>query len=136
MAPEAPVETFSTPRRLMVRIARVPERQTDLEELVTAALDSLPEELGRVFSNVAVLVEDEREGQPNLLGLYEGVPLTERGQWYSGVLPDRVTIFRLPILRRCATYADVVDEVRVTVIHELAHHMGIDDDRLDELGWA
>ena len=58
------------------------------------------------------------------------------GQWYSGVLPDRVTIYRLPILRRCATYAEVVDEVRVTVIHELAHHMGIDDDRLDELGWA
>ncbi len=106
------------------------------EELVTDALDSLPEELGRAFRNVAVLVEDEQEGQPNLLGLYEGVPLTERGQWYSGVLPDRVTIFRLPILRRCATYADVVNEVRVTVVHELAHHMGIDDDRLDELGWA
>ncbi len=110
--------------------------QSVFEELVTDALDSLPEELGRTFRNVAVLVEDEREGQPNLLGLYEGVPLTERGQWYSGVLPDRVTIFRLPILRRCATYADVVNEVRITVIHELAHHMGIDDDRLDELGWA
>jgi len=106
------------------------------EGLVADALDSLPEQLGREFRNVAVLVEDEREGQPDLLGLYEGVPLTERGQWYSGVLPDRVTIFRLPILRRCATYADVVDEVRVTVVHELAHHMGIDDDRLDELGWA
>ena len=109
---------------------------SQFEELVTDALDSLPEELGRQFRNVAVLVEDERDGQPNLLGLYEGVPLTERGQWYSGVLPDRVTIFRLPILRRCATYADVVNEVRVTVIHELAHHMGIDDDRLDDLGWA
>jgi predicted Zn-dependent protease with MMP-like domain len=108
----------------------------DFEELVTAALDSLPEELGRVFSNVVVLVEDEKPGEPGLLGLYEGVPLTERGTWYSGVLPDRVTIFRLPILRRCSTYAQVVDEVRVTVIHELAHHMGIDDDRLDDLGWA
>ena len=106
------------------------------EELVTQALDSLPEELGRQFSNVAVLVEDEKPGEPGLLGLYEGVPLTERGQWYSGVLPDRVTIYRLPIVRRCATYAQVVEEVRVTVIHELAHHMGIDDDRLDELGWA
>ena len=106
------------------------------EELVTQALDSLPEELGSQFSNVAVLVEDEREGEPNLLGLYEGVPLTERGTWYSGVLPDRVTIYRLPILRRCASYADVVAEVRITVIHELAHHMGIDDERLDELGWG
>jgi predicted Zn-dependent protease with MMP-like domain len=106
------------------------------EELVGDALDALPEELGRAFRNVAVLVEDERPGQPNLLGLYEGVPLTERGQWYSGVLPDRVTIFRLPILRRCATYADVLDQVRITVVHEMAHHMGIDDDRLDELGWA
>ena len=106
------------------------------EQVVADALDSLPEELGKQFANVAVLVEDERAGQPNLLGLYEGIPLTERGNWYSGVLPDRVTIFRLPILRRCATYAQVVDEVRVTVIHELAHHMGIDDDRLDELGWA
>ena len=106
------------------------------EELVTAALDSLPEELGRVFNNVVVLVEDEKPGEPGLLGLYEGVPLTERGTWYSGVLPDRVTIYRLPILRRSVTYSQVVEEVRVTVIHELAHHMGIDDDRLDELGWA
>ncbi|HTY72772.1 MAG TPA: metallopeptidase family protein [Actinomycetes bacterium] len=112
----------------------VPPEQ--FERLVGEALDSLPEQLGRVFDNVAVMVEDERAGQPNLLGLYEGIPLTERGQWYSGVLPDRVTIFRLPILRRCATYADVVAEVRVTVVHELAHHMGIDDERLEELGWG
>jgi predicted Zn-dependent protease with MMP-like domain len=106
------------------------------EELVADALDALPEELGKVFSNVAVIVEDERPGQPNLLGLYEGIPLTERGQWYSGALPDRVTIFRLPILRRCATYEDVLNQVRITVVHEMAHHMGIDDERLDELGWA
>jgi predicted Zn-dependent protease with MMP-like domain len=106
------------------------------EELVADALDALPEELGKVFQNVAVTVEDERPGQPNLLGLYEGIPLTERGQWYSGVLPDRVTIFRLPILRRCRTYDDVLNGVRITVVHEMAHHMGISDARLDELGWA
>jgi predicted Zn-dependent protease with MMP-like domain len=106
------------------------------EELVADALDALPEELGKVFRNVAVMVEDERPGQPNLLGLYEGIPLTERGQWYSGVLPDRVTIFRLPILRRCRTYDDVLNGVRITVVHEMAHHMGISDERLDELGWA
>ena len=75
-------------------------------------------------------------GSPSLLGLYEGTPLTERGQWYSGVLPDRITIYRLPILRMCADDQDVVDEVRITVIHEVAHHFGIDDDRLHELGWG
>ena len=106
------------------------------EQVVADALDSLPEELGKVFANVAVLVEDERPGQPNLLGLYEGIPLTERGNWYSGVLPDRVTIFRLPILRRCRTFDDVLNQVRITVVHEMAHHMGIGDAHLDELGWA
>ena len=104
------------------------------EELVAEALDALPEELGRLMRNVAVLIEDEPR-EPGLLGLYEGVPLTERDTGYAGVLPDRITIFRLPILRLCADEADVVDEVRVTVVHEVAHHFGIDDERLHELRW-
>jgi predicted Zn-dependent protease with MMP-like domain len=103
--------------------------------LVEQALDSIPPELGRLMRNVVVLVEDMGDS-PNLLGLYHGVPLTERTSTYAGVLPDRITIYRLPIVRRCRTLDDVVDQVRVTVVHEVAHHFGIGDDRLDELGWA
>jgi predicted Zn-dependent protease with MMP-like domain len=103
--------------------------------LVEEALDGIPPELGRRMRNVAVVVEDHG-GSPNLLGLYQGVPLTERTTGYGGVLPDRITIYRLPILARCRTHEDVVRQVRITVIHEVAHHFGIDDDRLDELGWA
>ena len=105
------------------------------EELVAEALDGIPGELGSLMDNVAVFVEEESRGR-NLLGLYHGVPLTHREAGYSGVMPDRITIYRLPILARCRTEAEVVHQVRVTVIHEVAHHFGIDDDRLDELGWA
>lgn len=107
------------------------------EELVSEALDAIPPDLARVLSNCVVLVEDDvPPGSPSLLGLYEGTPLTERGQWYSGVLPDRITVYRLPILSMCATDQDVVDEVRITVIHEVAHHFGIEEDRLHDLGWG
>jgi len=104
------------------------------EEMVAAALDELPEELGRLMRNVAVTVE-HWPGPPGLLGLYQGVPLTSRTTNYSGVLPDRITIYRLAICDICRTGQDVVDEVRRTVIHEVGHHFGIDDDRLHELGW-
>jgi predicted Zn-dependent protease with MMP-like domain len=103
------------------------------EVLVGQALDSIPEALSARMQNVALFVEDS--SPDGLLGLYEGIPLTERGDWYAGVLPDRITIYRDDILRICETYADVVREVRVTVVHEIAHHFGIDDDRLHELGW-
>ena len=104
--------------------------------LVEEALDSIPPELGRMMRNVAVVVEDQG-ASPNLLGLYHGVPLTSRSPAsYAGVLPDRITIYRLPILRRCRTPEEVARQVRITVVHEVAHHFGIDDDRLDELGWA
>jgi predicted Zn-dependent protease with MMP-like domain len=107
------------------------------EELVSEALDAIPADLARLVSNCVVLVEDDvPPGSPSLLGLYEGTPLTERGQWYSGVLPDRITIYRLPILRMCRDELDVVDEVQITVVHEVAHHFGIDDERLHELGWG
>jgi predicted Zn-dependent protease with MMP-like domain len=113
----------------------VPVDPDRFEKLVTEALDDLPPRLGTVMRNVAVTVE-HGPGPPGLLGLYQGVPLTSRTTQYAGVLPDRITIYRLPILRRSRTLADVVDQVRVTVVHEVAHHFGIDDDRLDELGWA
>jgi len=102
---------------------------------VGAALDSIPPDLARLIDNVAILVEDEAP-EPRLLGLYEGIPLTERDTHYAGVLPDRITLYRLPICRTCSSEAAVVEQVRVTVVHEVAHHFGIDDDRLDELGWA
>ena len=104
------------------------------EDMVVTALDSLPAELGRLMSNVAVTVEHE-PGPPGLLGLYEGIPLTSRTSQYAGVLPDRITIYRQAICAICRTEDEVAGEVRRTVIHEVAHHFGIDDDRLAELGW-
>lgn len=104
-------------------------------QLVEQALDSIPAELGRLMRNVAVVVED-LGASPNLLGLYTGVPLTQRTTNYAGFLPDRITIYRLPIISRCRDFAEVIESVRHTVIHEVAHHFGISDDRLDELGWS
>jgi len=109
--------------------------EEEFGRLVEEALDGIPPQLGRMMRNVAVVVEDYG-GSPNLLGLYQGVPLTARTTQYAGVLPDRITIYRLPITARCRTHEDVVRQVRVTVVHEIAHHFGIDDDRLEELGWA
>ncbi len=107
------------------------------EELVSDALDLVPDELTRLMNNVVVLVEDEPPlDQPGLLGVYNGIPLTERGGWYAGALPDRITIFRMPTLRMCATEDEVIEEVEITVVHEIAHHFGIDDERLHDLGYG
>lgn len=109
----------------------------EFEELVADALDEIPEQLAGLMNNVVVLVEDDPPaGAPDLLGLYEGTPLTERGEWYAGVLPDTIRLFRRPILAVCETHEDAVEEVLVTVVHEIAHHFGIDDHRLHELGWS
>jgi predicted Zn-dependent protease with MMP-like domain len=104
------------------------------EDMVADALDSLPDGLGQLMRNVAVTV-DHDDGRPGLLGLYTGVPLTSRDSWYSGVLPDRIIIYRRAICAICQTEDEVVEQVRRTVIHEVAHHFGISDDRLAELGW-
>ncbi|HET6698181.1 MAG TPA: metallopeptidase family protein [Nocardioidaceae bacterium] len=107
------------------------------EELVGDALDEVPAELVALMDNVVVLVEDEPPaGDPELLGYYDGTPLTERGASYGGVMPDRILIFRNPTLRMCRDEDEVVAEVRITVVHEIAHHFGIDDARLHELGYA
>lgn len=109
----------------------------DFEDLVSEALDRIPPELTRLMDNVAVFVEDEPPpGAPELLGLYEGTPLTERGEWYAGALPDRISVYLGPTLRRCQTRDEVVDEVATTVVHEVAHHFGIDDERLRSLGYG
>lgn len=107
------------------------------EDLVRQALDEVPAELATLVENCVILVEDHAPpGEPDLLGLYDGVPLTERGDFYSGVLPDRILLYRVPILAICSTPADVVEEVHITVVHEIAHHFGIDDDRLHDLGYG
>jgi len=107
------------------------------EELVGEALDEVPQELLRLLDNVVILVQDEPSpGEGELLGLYEGHALTERGWDYSGVLPDRILIFRGPTLRMCSDEEEVVEEVAVTVVHELAHHFGISDEKLHQLGWG
>ncbi|WP_223164322.1 metallopeptidase family protein [Nocardioides mesophilus] len=111
--------------------------RVQFEALVSEALDEVPGELFELIDNCVVLVEDEPpEDDPDLLGLYVGTPLTERDSYYVMALPDRITIFRNPVLEMCESREQVVDEVRITVVHEIAHHFGIDDDRLHELGYA
>ncbi len=111
----------------------------EFEALVAEALDAIPEGLARFMDNVVVIVEDwptdEQRGEhDSLFGYYEGTALTERFD-YSGVMPDRITIFRGPLCEACETEDDLIDEVYVTVVHEVAHHFGISDERLTELGW-
>ena len=105
------------------------------EELVADALDQVPAELMALLDNVVVLVEDRNADEPDLLGLYEGYAQTERGWDYGGALPDRIMIYRSAICDICDDEDQVVEEVTITVVHEIAHHFGIDDHRLHELGW-
>jgi predicted Zn-dependent protease with MMP-like domain len=107
------------------------------DALVDRALDDIPDQIAALVHNVVVLVEDEPPAdEPDLLGLYEGIALTER--WGDGAmeLPDRIFVFRGPLLDLCDSEEELVEEVRITVVHEIAHHFGIDDDRLHELGYA
>lgn len=110
----------------------------EFEGAVSDGLDLVPPELTAQIDNVVVLVEDDAPAdEPTLLGLYEGVPLTERDLgWAAGSLPDRITIFRNPTLAICESVEEVVEEVAITVVHEIAHHFGIDDERLHALGWG
>ena len=108
----------------------------EFEELVGDALDTVPAELAAAMDNVVVLVDGRHKHEPDLLGLYEGIALTERTSAYGGVLPDRITIYQDAVLDVCADRAEVVREVAVTVVHEIAHHFGIDEDTLHRLGWG
>jgi predicted Zn-dependent protease with MMP-like domain len=103
-------------------------------QMVSHALDGLPADLGAVMTNVAVTVDQDSTAL-ELLGLYQGVPLTARTSQYSAVMPDRITIFRHAICAICRTEDEVVEQVRRTVIHEIGHHFGIDDEHLHTLGW-
>ncbi len=113
---------------------RVDPRRFD--ELVGDALDRLPAELAAACNNVVVLVADRNPDEPDLLGLYEGIALTERDSSYGGSLPDTITVYRDALLEVCDTEDELTEEVAVTVIHEIAHHFGIDDERLHQLGWG
>ncbi|MEO6955596.1 MAG: metallopeptidase family protein [Antricoccus sp.] len=106
------------------------------DQLVSDALDELPAELAKAMNNVVILVAERNPDEPTLLGLYEGIALTDRGADYSGELPDAISIYREAIADICHTPEEVIEEVRITVLHEIAHHFGIDDQRLHELGWA
>ena len=109
----------------------------EFEEAVGDALDEVPAELMALLDNVVFLVEDEPPAEdPDLLGVYDGTPLTERGDGWAGALPDRITIFRGPLTRMCEDRDELLDEIAVTVVHEIAHHFGIDDTRLHALGWG
>ncbi|WP_270889100.1 metallopeptidase family protein [Pedococcus sp. 5OH_020] len=107
------------------------------EDAVGDALDAVPAELMALLDNVVFFVEEEPPADdPDLLGLYDGTPLTERGDAWAGALPDRITIFRGPLTRMCRDREELLDEIAITVVHEIAHHFGIPDERLHELGWA
>nr|WP_247829293.1 metallopeptidase family protein [Arthrobacter antioxidans] len=115
----------------------------EFEDAVDDAIDRIPDDLARAMDNVAIFVMEEYEPHPGepadteLLGLYEGTPLTERDSWWdAGSLPDRISIFRGPLMRLCDSREELVEEIVVTVVHEIAHHFGIDDDRLHQLGWG
>ena len=106
------------------------------EELVGQALDLLPPRFAAAMDNVVILVEERNAEDPSLLGLYHGIALTERTADYGGVLPDRISIYRAAILDICDSEDDVVDEIAVTVMHEIGHHFGLDDETLHRLGWG
>ena len=107
----------------------------EFEELVADALDALPADLAAQFRNVVVVVEDEHPGDLDLLGLYEGVPLTERGH-YTGSLPDRISLYRIPLCLMAEDLDDLRREIGITVVHEFGHHMGLDEARLHHFGWS
>lgn len=111
-----------------------PVSPQEFESLVADALDTLPPELAARFDNVVVVVEDEHPDEPDILGLYDGVALTERAD-YTGVLPDRISLYRIPLCLMAEDLDHLIEEIAVTVVHEFAHHVGIDDDRLHALGW-
>jgi len=110
---------------------------TTFDEHVERAVDSLPPELRQAMSNVEIVVEEENAEDRDLFGLYLGIPLTDRDSGYSGALPDKIVIYRQPLVEEFGDDPEVLeDEIRITVLHEIAHHFGVDEDRLTELGWS
>jgi len=109
----------------------------EFEQLVIDELDALPDEMIDGLDNVVFVTEDRPEdGSLDLLGLYDGVAITERGQYGFGELPDRIILYREPLLAICETLDELKDEIHVTLVHEIAHFYGLNDEQLHELGWA
>ncbi len=109
----------------------------EFERLVGDALDEVPQQFMEALENVVFLIEEEPPPElEGCLGVYDGVPPTERLGWGQPYLPDRITLFMNPILRSCDSVEEVREEVLITVIHEVGHYYGIDEDRLHELGWG
>ncbi len=141
------VLSFSPLKYILILWSTIPGVKRDNEdfyELVERALEGLPPELEELLENVAIVVEEwpeysttlaPQEDEHVLYGLYEGVPLTERGAEYSGFLPDKITIFQGPLERDFAP-EELEEQVRITVVHEIAHHFGFDENRIEELGWG
>lgn len=138
-------------RRLLVswqNFAVVKMTEEEFEEAVADGIDMVPDELMDAVDNVVILIEEEprpdlvlpgeldEDGRAKILGLYEGTALTDRDDGWAGALPDAIFIFRGPLMRFCDTRDELIEEIAVTVIHEIAHHFGIEDDRLHELGWG
>ena len=139
--PPAPLERAAYrvlgPTTAWQAVAVVEMEAAEFEQAVGDALDAVPAELMALLDNVVFLIESEPPPEdPDLLGVYDGTPLTERGDGWAGALPDRITIFRGPLTRMCEDRDDLLDEIAVTVVHEIAHHFGIDDSRLHDLGWG
>ena len=105
------------------------------DEVVARALRSLPPDLQAAVRNIEIAVEDEHPDDPDLFGLYEGVPLPDRGDW-AGSMPDRIRIFRRPLVESFADPRELEDEIRITVLHELGHYFGLDEDELNNLGYS
>lgn len=108
----------------------------EFEELVDRGLDMIPRKLLNSLNNIAIVVEDRNEEDPTLLGLYHGVALTERSVEWPTYLPDKISIYRGALCDWCRSHDELVEQVAITVVHEIGHHFGIDDARLHELGWG
>ena len=118
------------------KISHVDISEEDFDALVEEALEALPEQLLAGLDNVAIVVEDEPEDGSDTLGFYEGIALTERDDSWFGALPDRVVLFRGPLSRMCSDEDELFDEIAITLVHEIGHYHGIDEERLHELGWG
>lgn len=133
------VEAEASPPCTITRVNEI--GYDEFVELAESSLAELPDGLAELLDNVTIVVDDWPEkasayGSETLYGLYEGVPLTQRDSGYNAVLPDRITIFRGPLQRDFVTRADLEEQIKVTIIHEIAHHFGFGEERLRELGWG